>query len=354
MGQYWTIVNLDKCEVYGGGKLGEYLLWGGWHKLPQLLTQPSGIGPMDLDKAIQSGIDFQERFASNKTSKESPACCDKKTKQALTVGSSSFPKPGPFLNLPMEILRMIFDLLDSDEDIICLSMTNRLMWCLGYDRMQKGFCEQFGDWAGDRIICLGDYYTPEDLPEGICAEDVCGLDLGNNNAPGDRCWDGFLSPGGFIGKPYFAWRILPWEQNGPLMHSLYGKLTTANIVYDEGPEWALCNLTKHEYIRSRAIAELTGTWDSSGPFIGKNLTLGTVLITRICWSSDGSTSLGYKGDIHRGVWAGDRIKITSMDRIKDLSIWKDISDVVVKEIEAICEAECGEKWKEEVEREWIR
>lgn len=64
----------------------------------------------------------------------------------------------------------------------------------------------------------------------------------------------------------------------------------------------LRNLTKKQYVRD----DPTST------------TLGTVLLARICWSSDPSRSMAYEGhDLTRGVWAGDRFDITTLDRLEE-------------------------------------
>jgi hypothetical protein len=66
--------------------------------------------------------------------------------------------------------------------------------------------------------------------------------------------------------------------------------------------------------------------------------LGHVVLSRICWSSDSSVSMRYDGDIHLGVWAGDRFDITSKDALDEkdengqLVEWTDVTDEVLEEM----------------------
>ncbi|KAK7688678.1 hypothetical protein QCA50_008216 [Cerrena zonata] len=356
MGQYWTIVNLDKRQKRSSGKLGEDLFNGIWTYLPTLLTRPTGIGSANLDEILESSRFVRERKTDkiNRTLKSCHETSGPISKCGGKVNDVSHP---PFvsrslLTLPVEILTMVFDLISADVDVIYLSMASKTLWYIGYNCLQKRYCEDLGEWAGDRLICLGDYFSKEDLPEGVSVEDVKGLEpFGSEEEEeeedeGSTCTYVEWSSPCFPPSNYYDWKFS--SSLSALSRSLYFPLVSVNVVYDMDREWILCNLTKHEYIRGRAIADMTGTENSNGPFMGDRLNLGTVLITRICWSSELNTSLSHNPEnIHRGAWAGHRIKITTVDKINDdLSTWKDISDVVVKDIEAIWEADCGGEWKD--------
>lgn len=66
----------------------------------------------------------------------------------------------------------------------------------------------------------------------------------------------------------------------------------------------------------------------------------------------------YDEDIHRGVWAGDRFDITTIDQIgvKDgEKQWTDVSDEVAKEMTEIWVGEYGNEWlKHKVSALWTR
>jgi hypothetical protein len=90
----------------------------------------------------------------------------------------------------------------------------------------------------------------------------------------------------------------------------------------------LRNISKRQYVRRRALRKMTcpthWQWDT--------VDLGHVVMSRICWSSDSSVAMSYKGDIHRGVWAGDRFDITSADALDEKDEngqeveWTDVTD----------------------------
>lgn len=69
-----------------------------------------------------------------------------------------------------------------------------------------------------------------------------------------------------------------------------------------------------------------------------------IILARVCWSTDPSVATPYEGDLHRGVWAGDRFTITTLERLEvevaDFGeVWKDASEDVIKELDAIFSAE---------------
>lgn len=76
-------------------------------------------------------------------------------------------------------------------------------------------------------------------------------------------------------------------------------------------------------------------------FWGSKVTLGHVVLSRICWSSDPGVAMPYEGGIHQGVWAGDRFRITTLDRLPTPLCggeWKDMSEDVCKELTEIWKA----------------
>ena len=77
---------------------------------------------------------------------------------------------------------------------------------------------------------------------------------------------------------------------------------------------------------------------------------GYVVLSRISWLSDSSCAMRYDSDIHRGVWAGDRFDITTIDQIRSADEggeWRDVSDEVAQEMIAIWVCEYGEEWLEQ-------
>ena len=179
-------------------------------------------------------------------------------------------------------------------------------------------------WAGDRIICLGDYH--EDLPAGMLStseqEELDQADEGEEM----KLYE-------FASEHY-------QNVNGT---------SAFNRPQLSGGQWILRNLSKYEYVREEAI-KVAGGKGMSDNRSSKEVGLGQVVLSRICWSTDDSCAMSYYDeDIHRGVWAGDRFDITTIDQIgvKDgEKQWTDVSDEVAKEMTEIWVGEYGNEWLE--------
>ena len=80
----------------------------------------------------------------------------------------------------------------------------------------------------------------------------------------------------------------------------------------------------------------------------KEIGLGQVVLSRICWSTYDSCAMrNYDKAIYRGVWAGDRFDITTDIGVKDgKKQWTDVSDEVAKEMTEIWVGEYGNGWLE--------
>jgi hypothetical protein len=132
----------------------------------------------------------------------------------------------------------------------------------------------------------------------------------------------------------------------------YGKLPRANQqdldflmefdyrrFYKTRPEWVLRNLITKEYVRRSVVAH-----GRNGPFTSGCVGLGEVILSRICWSSDPSTSMAWSS-IHRGIWEGHKLNITVMEALDGAVGWTDVSDSAYEEIKSIWESRYGEDWE---------
>ena len=128
---------------------------------------------------------------------------------------------------------------------------------------------------------------------------------------------------------------------------MINEMVNPDFSWDGRPEteWILCNWTKAEYVRASAVAELTGT-QCRGPWTSDSLSLGHVLITQICWSSDASAAMCYEGPITRGPWAGHYFGITTVDNLSqdnncvNKQPWTDVTERIVKEVLEIWRVDC--------------
>ncbi|KAK7688651.1 hypothetical protein QCA50_008189 [Cerrena zonata] len=367
MGQYWRLINLDKRQAwppYLGFKLGEQLFSRYYNGLPLLLARPSGakiVIETELDQDVTGDTLCDDMKKASLT--------DEVKAQHPTVSRSN--APGTIGGLPVEILVVIFDHITDFNDMASLSLANKTLWLVGYRCIQMRNAREFPQWAGDRLICVGDYALASGLPEDVFTEDELEefrltIKGENRNEDDDEFRWARVPLGDVLVYNEWQWvtirsqRFYRWDEtflhdqlrcpSNDLMKTLFDHLNLAEMLYDATQEWVLCNLTKCEFIRAAAIAQLTGTKNAKGPFIGKGMTLGQVLIAHIAWSDDPSVAMmiGYEpgSDIHRGRWAGDRFEITTTDRVKNLvEEWKDISDEAAKRMETIWEAEFDEEWR---------
>ncbi|PPQ75376.1 hypothetical protein CVT26_015509 [Gymnopilus dilepis] len=171
-----------------------------------------------------------------------------------------------------------------------------------------------GSWAGDRIICLGDY--AETWPEGK-------LDDSNlsEETPGE-----FTESATEIRTRDFSY---DW------------KLKEA---YPSDRVWVLRNLTKKVYVRSNGVPTINEddselTYDEHKGFAGKP-GLSHILFSRISWSDDFSISMAYDKDedIARGAWAADRLDVRLLDEVEQELItdgWIDITQVEARRLHDI-------------------
>ena len=178
-------------------------------------------------------------------------------------------------------------------------------------------------WAGDRIICLGDYH--EDLSAGLLSTaELEELDKGDEGE----------------GMSLYQFACEHYQY--------VGGISAFNRPQLSGGHWILRNLSKNKYVREEAI-KVAGLKGMSDNRLSKEIGLGQVVLSRICWSTDNSCAMGYYDkDIHRGVWAGDRFDITTINQvgIEDGRKWTDVSDEVAKEMTEIWVGEYGNKWLE--------
>ncbi|KAK7688646.1 hypothetical protein QCA50_008184 [Cerrena zonata] len=342
----FVLINPDKRQVYQySGPID--LFRGSYSKLGDLLTRPDSIKPLDIKHILElyRPMHIKRLTAGYRAIQQGEA--DEGEPEPLSTSTSSpCNSLGDFSKLPVELLVMIFDYLDSYETVICFSMTTLALFCLGYDCIQKRYREDL--WAGDRLICLDDTDLG-DFPETFSDEEISAVLAIEGEEDALKAWATAYIPS----EPYF--NKLPdslgfdydHDPNPHLMYALINKvLNRSHGHFDRDPnDWLLFNLTKCEYISRSTIIDLLDIDKRS------RLTYGEILVIRICWSTMGRM---YRDGTYRGDWAGDRIEITTMDRLKDRAKWIDISEQVAEHIKTIWKAQYGERWKEEMKERPVK
>ena len=263
---------------------------------------------------------------------------------------------------------MIFQHIKDPMAIVCLSLVNNIFFSIGYAYLVSLYEDQgpAESWAGDRLICVGDYCDIDDLPEAVFTDsEKNALDKFATEYEDDRSLyralgSGELQIGSARAKLFdkaFVARVKAMKKALPALQrkkcqELLDIPDVIEFLYEVDPAhpWALCNLTTGEYVRADAISKMAGPDETdNGPDVGHGLTFGEVIGARISWSTDGSVAMSYDGDLHRGVWAGHRFQIIRMDQMGHLGNgrkWKDVSEEVTKEMQAIWESEFGRDWQQ--------
>ncbi|KAJ7510682.1 hypothetical protein B0H11DRAFT_1700958, partial [Mycena galericulata] len=253
------------------------------------------------------------------------------------------------------------------KDVICLGLTCQTLWNIGLQRMEwqvRALADEHS-WVGDRIICVGDYLKGGDVPGGLLTdEEIAELtDPTSETSIPDaplvpaslyrlKCWyasheDATLVLSGFITNILgdLAWSTTRRPRLRRAEVVIFSQLCNQYAWKNErATEWkVLRNLSRHMYVTDYALVEFKKNTTIAGI---APVWLGHLALIRICWSSDPSASMADEIDISRGIWAGDRFDIITVDEfIDELQnspepvTWTDVSEEVIKEVETIWRSE---------------
>lgn len=243
----------------------------------------------------------------------------------------------PLLGLPQEVIDIIVrNLKDSPESIIYLSLTCFYFFRLLGSEFQRILAEDSAPWAGNRLICVGDYADGLDVG-GICTSDelrqfkedketyhnnplfcipenrvMCTVDE-FANADQDRLKrDDVRHPGALEQRVKEKLSFDGLKLFNRLAAIAKRPQSSAD---DHGKHAAvLRNLTVKQYVRDDAIAESDYAYS-----------LGEVVAVFTEWTGDGSGLTDLDG---QGEWAGHRFDIATMTDVSDEG-WTDVSDLAI-------------------------
>ncbi|KAI1209052.1 uncharacterized protein F4807DRAFT_108725 [Annulohypoxylon truncatum] len=280
------------------------------------------------------------------------------------------PQPAPILNLPVEIVQMIFGLLDDVEDQMSFGLTCTCLWYLALPAMHNTWVSNMGLWAGKNIVLVGSHTKSADYPPGLFSEeekaalmvqDTFQLKLFQRKR--------YLSLAE-VAKRQYSEDQQPYECD-PLHNFLRCLLrglpprggledfNDAAVVarlrdldeldekdfYPTEERWILRNLTTKQYVRAEGIAFRPEY--IHGPRI-EGVGFGHAVMTRICWSSSTKNVMNTSVKLTRGVWAGHRFDITTVTKHEEATKgeeWTDVSQEVADEMNVIYTARFGANWK---------
>ncbi|OBZ68049.1 hypothetical protein A0H81_11852 [Grifola frondosa] len=249
------------------------------------------------------------------------------------------------LRLPTELILIVFDKIDDPQDAVFLGLAHDALLPIGWNRIKALImaASPIGSWAGDRIVCIGDYAESDDLPMLTLSERQ-ELSTKKHNNLYQYASNEFT----VAGDP------VKWAPDAKLVARLssHEQMMLRRIVdYPQDSQWVLCNLTKGQYITGEAIEDLFGEPPSLGPEHFTTFGFGHVLLAHICWSSDPTTGINCYRALSYGDWAGDEFEITTMQEMKSCEgeePWEDVSDSFLEEINDLWEQEYGMDWREQI------
>ncbi|KAJ7727368.1 hypothetical protein B0H16DRAFT_1697735 [Mycena metata] len=261
---------------------------------------------------------------------------------------------GALADIPVELLDEIFLHIQTLQDIAFFSLTCQRLWDVGAEHMNRRIADIAAkhSWAGDRIICVGNFLRDDDLPERwLTPAELVAFEKSSDPFNGvsrftpkalwrcsciesPRClfdirheiYKHIMKPGEvdtFVGK-----RRVPFEPLYELRnHDAYKR--------HPGSIGILRNHSQRQYVRQSALRDLQDVYAGSQVRMA-HANLGELIIIRICFSSDPSVSINWEGDLHRGVWAGNRLDIIDerSEWFPD-ETWTDVTEEVLREFEGI-------------------
>ena len=207
------------------------------------------------------------------------------------------------------MLGLIFEEIENYIDLVLFAFSCEYLLDIGYRHMASKRRQYFAPWAGDAIICLGEYTTAlpekEEVPETVASAFMEAF-----NAE-----EGLVSPC-FWAPPSFL-ETMNWFPCGSGLHRTLREWLDRRFVHNS-LRWTLRNLSTRQYVRDNAIKFYV-------PEIDNCTGLGQALAFRCGWSQDSSTSTPAEG-LNEGCWAGDKLDIVLHDKDAEWAKeWEDVS-----------------------------
>ncbi|KAM5442140.1 hypothetical protein MferCBS31731_002970 [Microsporum ferrugineum] len=347
MGQSFCLIAPHRRRRLGWrGKLGEVLFDGTAFQLVPFFARPVvHVEDTDEPLVIQGKV------------------IPRKKRRRVDSSSASHAARPPLLQLPNEIHHLIFDSLDI-KGVFILGITCQQFWDIARFKIKQYFASYLGRLAGTPVVCVGDGTDRGGnviYPQGLLSsKDVRelqeGLDVDElEDGLPDECANKPINLYDVAFNRYRVYRsdggsfpskllhiCLEYIHKDPCPDDMLGvSHPTLSDFYPKSQEWVLRNLTTREFVLPTAVA--LQKKHIKGPLINV-LGFGEVILSRVCWSTDDFTSMGWEG-IHRGVWAGHSLDIVPSTYLDSGGPWKDISDEVSREIAEIWKSEYGEDWR---------
>lgn len=234
-------------------------------------------------------------------------CHTLSTRLGKVFGGQGDPKS--LIGLPVEVQVVIFEHIHNAQDAICFAVTCKLLREVGEERVYALMNPPEGPWAGDRLICVGDYVSNTHMPTGtMTAEELASGENLYHLATEYKVISSNLPT---VDARFV--RSLPKPDRKRFMELFGQDKQKVNRV--------LCNLTKRQFVKEETVKRYSENAAS----------LGDALLMLICWTDDPERTL--EG---RGRWAGDQIEITLSDQMEERREgWVDVGENLGEKMERI-------------------
>ncbi|KAI0677690.1 hypothetical protein C8Q78DRAFT_960768 [Trametes maxima] len=275
-------------------------------------------------------------------------CMPKQATRWLSEGKMVIQRSA-LLKLPPEALDQIFEELQG-HDIFMLGIACKYLLCVAEKHILATLKELHAPWQDCRLILLGDTTRGRAaLPRGLLSDaerEAIGTDReGGLAAYAEQKYIPALGERDALyhlrrtssKKLRDEMRNAPWQIRNARGLSDYRMFCVlwgcTGVEYPAGP-LVLCNLTKGEYVCEEKLM-------SRRHF---DMSLAHALLVRVAWSSDPSVSMRcsdeFARELTRGVWAGDRFEVATMETLPKLTYenrrWRDVSSSVDKLLMHLC------------------
>ncbi|KAI0083569.1 hypothetical protein BDY19DRAFT_977431 [Irpex rosettiformis] len=139
-GQSWMLLNLDSFWVTGASEFSKEVRFG--NRVPMDISHFAI--PAWSESSIKSLCRTYPRIKHRSTNPESK-----------------------LLRLPNELLLMIFDHTAGLADAVCLCLADGRMFAIGFSRVVELQKSEYANWAGKRVIFLGEHTEHDDFPASV-------------------------------------------------------------------------------------------------------------------------------------------------------------------------------------------
>ncbi|CAG8945128.1 unnamed protein product [Penicillium salamii] len=173
------------------------------------------------------------------------------------------------------------------------------------------------EWAGTRLICIGDYLKPDNLP-AIIQQDNLHLVCAENDVPSKPLNYGVVQ------EKFEQWSYE--DEEAATLAAMKESINRKNRV--------LRNLTTSQYVLENKLQ--------------CGITLGHIVLMHICWSSDSSTGIPGGEHLAKGDWAGHEFDIVDAGMLANLNgEWEDVTEDTRDEVQDLWSGDFGQDWEAE-------